>query len=103
MIARIWTGATRASDAAAYQRHMQETALPGHRTISGNRGVLMLRHDRDDGRTDFTMITLWDDMVAVRRFAGQDPERAVFYPDDEAFLVERNLQVTHHEAYALAL
>jgi hypothetical protein len=45
------------------------------------------------------MITLWDDMAAIRAFAGDDPSRAVFYPDDR-FLVERDPEVTHHEVHA---
>lgn len=103
MIARIWKGATRTDDAAAYERYMIDRAMSGYRDVDGNRGVLMLRRDREDGRTDFTMITLWNDMTAIRGFAGEEPERAVFYPDDDAFLVERDLQVTHHEVYAAEL
>ena len=34
MIARIWTGATRAADADVYQ---QEVALPGYANVTGNR------------------------------------------------------------------
>lgn len=103
MIARIWKGASRTSDAAAYEQYMRDVALPGYRRVPGNRGTLMLRRDRDDDRTAFTMITLWEDMAAVRAFAGDEPDRAVFYPDDDRFLVERDLLVTHHEVYAFDL
>jgi hypothetical protein len=34
-------------------------------------------------------------LEAVRAFAGRRPERAVFYPQDEAFLVERGPIVEH--------
>jgi heme-degrading monooxygenase HmoA len=103
MIARIWKGATRTSDSAAYARYMVDVALPGYRQVAGNRGALMLRRERDDGRTEFTMVTLWEDMAAIRAFAGDQPDRAVFYPDDDRFLVERDLAVTHHEVYAAEL
>ena len=43
------------------------------------------------------MFTLWDSMDAVRGFAGEDPETAVFYPEDDRFLVERDLQSHHFE------
>jgi hypothetical protein len=36
-------------------------------------------------------------MDAVRRFAGDDPERAVFYPEDDRYLVARDEHVTHYE------
>jgi hypothetical protein len=36
-------------------------------------------------------------MDAIRRFAGDEPERAVYYPEDERFLVEREDTVSHFE------
>ncbi len=99
MIARIWTGATRAADADAYEEYMREVALPGYAGVAGNRAVLMLRRSRDDDRTEFTMVTVWDTLESITAFAGPDPERAVFYPRDERFLVERELAVRHYEVY----
>ena len=99
MIARIWTGATRAVDADAYEEYMHEVALAGYANVAGNRAVLMLRRARDDDRTEFTMITVWDELENVIAFAGPDPERAVFYPRDEQFLVERDLTVRHYDVY----
>jgi heme-degrading monooxygenase HmoA len=99
VIARIWTGATRAADADAYEEYMHEVALPGYANVAGNRAVLMLRRARDDDRTEFTMITVWDGLENVIAFAGPDPERAVFYPRDEQFLVERDLTVRHYDVY----
>jgi hypothetical protein len=43
VIARIWTGATRAADADAYEEYMHEIALAGYANVAGNRAVLMLR------------------------------------------------------------
>jgi heme-degrading monooxygenase HmoA len=56
----------------------------------------MLRRDVED-RTQFVMFTLWDSLEAVKAFAGEDYETAVFYPEDERFLVERDLTATHYE------
>lgn len=36
-------------------------------------------------------------MDAIRRFAGASPEQAVFYPEDERFLTDKDLHVTHYE------
>jgi hypothetical protein len=33
----------------------------------------------------------------VRGFAGDDYETAVFYPEDDRFLVERELTATHYQ------
>jgi hypothetical protein len=36
-------------------------------------------------------------MDAVRRFAGPAPERAVFYPDDDRYLIQRDEHVDHYD------
>ncbi len=100
MIVRSWTGWTATGNAADYQEYMQEVALPGYSAIHGNRGVLMLRRDLDDGvRTEFTMLSLWDCMDDVRRFAGEDSTAAVFYDRDDEFLLEREWTVRHYQVY----
>jgi heme-degrading monooxygenase HmoA len=78
MIARIWKGAVRKQDGDAYARYMQETGVAGYAKSPGNNGVWMLRRDVDD-RTEFVMFTLWDSLEAVKAFAGDDHETAVFY------------------------
>ena len=96
MIARIWKGAVRQRDGDAYARYMRETGLAEYAATPGNRGAWMLRRDLDD-RTEFVMFTLWDSLEAVRSFAGDDYETAVFYPEDDRFLVERDLTATHYQ------
>jgi heme-degrading monooxygenase HmoA len=100
MIARVWTGWTRTTDAAEYQAYMHQVALPGYSGIAGNRGVLMLRRD-DPGskRTEFTMLSLWDSLETIRWFAGENPDVAVFYDRDEELLVERDMTVRHYNVY----
>lgn len=99
MLVRSWTGWTRTIDADAYVEYMHEVALDGYAETPGNRGVLMLRRDLPDGRTEFTMITAWDDWSSVRAFAGDNPDKAVFYPLDERFLIDRDLTVRHYDVY----
>ena len=96
MIARIWKGAVRQLDGDDYARYMRETGVAEYARTPGNRGVWMLRRDVDD-RTEFVMFTLWDSLEAVRSFAGDDYETAVFYPEDDRFLVERDLTATHYQ------
>ena len=76
---------------------MQETGVASYLATPGNRGVWMLRRDLDEDRTEFMMFTLWNSLDAVKAFAGEDYETAVFYPEDERFLIERDLQATHYE------
>jgi heme-degrading monooxygenase HmoA len=96
MIARTWTGATRAADADSYLAYLHATGLAEYQATPGNRGVLALRRIEGD-RAEFLLLTLWDSEEAIRRFAGDDIERAVFYPEDERFLVARDDTVRHYE------
>lgn len=101
MIARIWRGAVARSNSDAYARYMYATGIPGYAGTEGNRGIWMLRRDIDD-RTEFVMFTLWDSMQAVAAFAGERPEVAVFYPEDDRYLIERDEFVTHFEVVTQA-
>jgi heme-degrading monooxygenase HmoA len=67
-----------------------------YRSTPGNRGAWILRRNEGD-RTEFVTLTFWDSLEAVRGFAGDDVERAVFYPEDDRFLVEREERVHHWE------
>ena len=94
MIARIWKGAVRRSDGDGYSSYLRETGLAEYAATDGNAGVWMLRRDVGDN-TEFLMFTLWESMDAVKRFAGDDPATAVFYPEDDRFLVDRDLSASH--------
>jgi heme-degrading monooxygenase HmoA len=96
MIARIWKGAVKKDDGEAYAEYLDQTGVAAYKSTPGNRGVWMLRRDMDD-KTEFVMFTLWDDIEAIKRFAGEDYETAVFYPEDDRFLVERDEKSEHYE------
>ncbi len=95
MIARTWRGWTLREDADAYLEYLHETGLKEYRATSGNRGAWALR--RDDGeRTEIVTLSFWDSLDAVRAFAGDEVDRAVFYPEDDRYLVDRELTVRHY-------
>jgi len=50
----------------------------------------------DDG-VEVTVLSLWDDMETVRRFAGDEPEVVICYPEDDRYLIDRPEHVEHHE------
>jgi len=101
MIARTWRGWTRSEDGDAYLQYLHETGLSAYGGTPGNRGVLALRRHKDNC-AEFFLVTLWDSMDAVRRFSGPDAELAVFYPDDERFLVRREDHVDHFDIKYMA-
>jgi heme-degrading monooxygenase HmoA len=96
MLARIWRGATRADDADEYVNYLRQTGLREYGATPGNRGVLPLRRIVD-GRAEFLLLTFWENEDAVTAFAGDDISRAVFYPEDDRFLIDRGIRVEHFD------
>ena len=73
-----------------------ETDLKAYRTVAGNRGVQVLRRTSED-KTEFLLLSLWESYEAIRAFAGDDLERAVYYSKDTEFLLELEPKVTHYD------
>jgi heme-degrading monooxygenase HmoA len=96
MIARIWRGVIRTEDAEEYAVYIRDTGFSEYAETPGNRGAHMLRRD-EDGRTEFITLSFWDSREAIQRFAGEDIEKAVLYPEDERYLIERDPTVKHYE------
>jgi heme-degrading monooxygenase HmoA len=55
----------------------------------------LLRRDHDR-HVELQVLTLWDSLDAIRRFAGGNPEHAVVEPEARAVLVTYDSTVTHH-------
>ena len=98
MIVRVWRGWTTAEDADRYAAYMTEMALPGYSDVEGNLAVYMTRSP-DGDREEFAMFTVWESEAALVGFAGPDRERAVFFAEDDQFLVDRELTVSHYDVY----
>jgi heme-degrading monooxygenase HmoA len=96
MIARTWRGATKAEDAETYLAYLHQTGLADFRRVGGNRGALALRRI-SNGRAEFVVMSFWESEEAIRDFAGDDIDQAVFYPEDERFLIDRDERVSHYE------
>jgi heme-degrading monooxygenase HmoA len=96
MIARIWRGVVRREDRDAYADYVRETGFRQYGETPGNRGAWMLLRDEGD-RTEIITFSLWESVEAIRAFAGDDIEAAVYYPEDERYLVERVDKVFHYE------
>ena len=98
MIARIWHGAVPAQKGDVYLQRMREVALPDYKSISGNRGAFCL-HRMEDDLAHFDMLTFWDDVDAIKRFAGEDFQIPKYYDFDRSFLIEPEPHVKHYTLY----
>jgi len=96
VIARMWHGVTAAEKADAYLDYLNETGVPDHRETEGNRGVYVLRRIEGD-KAHFLTVSFWGSIEGVKAFAGPDPEKARYYPEDERFLLHFEPAVGHYE------
>jgi heme-degrading monooxygenase HmoA len=96
VIARIWRGATRPEDAGEYAEYVRATGLKGYQSTPGNLGAWVLWRVVGD-RAEVVTFSLWESREAIRGFAGDDISRAVFYPEDDRWLIDRELTVEHYE------
>jgi heme-degrading monooxygenase HmoA len=96
MIARMWHGRVAKARAAEYRQFLIERAIPDYQSIPGNMNVYIL--EREEGEvTHFTTFTLWENLAAIRAFAGDDPSLAKYYPEDHGYLLEFEPTVLHWE------
>jgi heme-degrading monooxygenase HmoA len=96
MIARLWHGRVPSSKAEAYRAFLNARAIPDYRSIPGNLSVHVLER-REGDVTHFITLTFWESLGAIRAFAGEDLERAKYYPEDAAFLLEFEPGVVHYD------
>lgn len=95
MIARIWRATATADGADAYRQHFAQSVLPALQRLDGHRGAYLLRRNRD-GQVELQVMTLWESLDAVRRFAEPDVEAAVVEPEARAVLADFDRTVAHH-------
>jgi len=82
-----------------YFEYLKKTGLKEYESTEGNRGVYVFRRVEND-RAVFLLMSLWDSYDAIKKFAGPDFEKAVYYPEDKNFLLELEPNVVHYEILA---
>ena len=98
MITRIWRGWTRPEDTEAYAEYILGTGIAEYKATPGNRGAYLI--SRPDGdRTEFLTISFWESHDAIVAFAEEDIDRAVFYPEDDRYLIDRETSVKHFHVH----
>jgi heme-degrading monooxygenase HmoA len=96
MIARMWKGSALPERAEDYAEHLNTFVLVELRQIDGFQGVQLLRKDSPE-TVEFIVLTFWESMDAIRKFAGEDAEVAVVAPSAQAMFREYDPRVKHFE------
>jgi heme-degrading monooxygenase HmoA len=95
MIARVWHGRSTVANGPRYVEHLKRSVFPELREIEGHQGAHLLERTVGD-RVEFMVMTLWDSMEAIQRFAGEHPEKAVVEPAARAVLTDVDEDVAHY-------
>jgi antibiotic biosynthesis monooxygenase (ABM) superfamily enzyme len=96
VIARVWRGWTKPHDADAYAEFLSARLLPSVAArVGGFRGADVF-HRRDGPDVEFLVITFFDSLDDVRRFAGDRIDVPVIEPEAAGLLVRGDDRVQHY-------
>jgi heme-degrading monooxygenase HmoA len=98
MIARTWFGRALRENADAYMSFLEGKVFKDIRDINGYNGAYVLRRlisGSDD--VEFLVITFWESMEAVQKFAGDDSSVAVIEDEAKALLCTFDEHVKHYD------
>jgi heme-degrading monooxygenase HmoA len=96
VITRVWRGWAPADRAQDYERHYRSEVVPTLQGVPGFEGARLLRRTIAD-ETEFVSLTFFDDLEAIRAFAGPDYETAVVADDAREVLIRCDDHVRHYE------
>ena len=96
MIARIWHGYTTPGNADGYENLLRTEIFHGieSRSIDGFKDIQLLRRDTQS-ETEFITIMRFESLDAVKKFAGDDHEKAVV-PEKARQLLKRYDATSQH-------
>ncbi len=100
MIARIWHGWTKPTDAEAYEKMLRDEIFPSiaARNIDGYQGAeLFIREDGDE--VEFVTLLRFDSMNGVKQFAGVEASKPVIFPKAEKLI--RRMKAARHYRVAI--
>jgi heme-degrading monooxygenase HmoA len=97
-ITRIWHGKTKAEHADIYLKYIEETGMKEYRNVDGNLSAKILRSIEGD-ICHFLTVTEWDSYESIKKFAGDEFEKAKYYAEDNKYLLEFEDKVQHYETF----
>lgn len=97
-ITRMWHGTTKAQHADEYLKYVEDTGMKEYRTIKGNLSAKLLRRIEGDV-CHFLTVTEWDSYDSIKKFAGDEFQKAKYYPEDKNYLLAFEEHVVHYETF----
>lgn len=98
LITRMWHGKTKIEHAEEYLNFLETNGTTDYRNTPGNLSIEVWRKKEGD-ICHFWTVTKWDSYESIKRFAGDDYERARYYVEDKKYLLEFEENVIHYETF----
>lgn len=96
VISRQWRGVAKSAEADRYVAHLRAETFPQLAHIPGFIAASILRRTVAEG-VEFRIVTTWESLDAIRKFAGADAQTAVVPEKVQAMMVAYDRTVDHYE------
>ena len=100
MITRIWHGVTSIGNAEKYLNYLLSEGSYAYAKTKGNISIKVWQN-KEGGMCHFWTTSEWTDLEAVKRFAGENYEKAVYTKEDYGILLEFEEKVIHYETFVV--
>lgn len=101
MITRIWHGKTKKEIADTYRQYVSDTGIKEYLETDGNLDTQIWQKD-ENGITHIWTVTRWKDFNSIKKFAGEDFQKAKYYPEDKKYLLEFEPNVDHYITFTFS-
>lgn len=96
MFAREWKTKCPKQQQEAFIRYLYQTGVEDAIATVGFKGVQILVRDQG-ASSEITLITYWNSLEAIKKFAGEDIGIARLYPEDYKYDLEPDNFVRHYK------
>ena len=97
-ILREWRAEIHRATSNAYMDYVRATGIAEYRRTPGNLGAVVAVRDIDATRSEVVTLSWWTSLDAIRGFAGEPPDRARYFPEDDRYLLTRPDHVRHYRS-----
>jgi hypothetical protein len=96
LIARVWFGKMRPERSGDYLEYVRKTGVRDLTATEGNRGVLVFTRE-DEKAPEIGVVSFWESLRDVERFAGRNIAKAVYYEEDGNYLQSMEPELFHYQ------
>jgi heme-degrading monooxygenase HmoA len=96
VISRQWRGLAHANQAQNYVKHLRTETFPALKKLPGFVDGSILSRPLGAG-VEFLIVTRWESLGAIAKFAGADPEAAAVPAKAAAMMIEYDQRARHFE------